>query len=205
MEGTIQTNERWEMTKIWMVMAATLVGLIAVQFPVAARQAAPGASFVAQTQNPQAFVALVTSGDKVLAYVCDGQKIAEWFRGRVENGRVSLVSTGGASRLEATFASGVWDGAVSLESDRRWAFRTSGASAPAGLYRSDDVLNGARYLGGWIVLNNGEQRGAVIGDGSTRPGARLIVSAARPSTSLANVGSLLPFLVTPEFVDSIVQ
>lgn len=193
------------MTRIWMVMMASLVGLIAGQFPVTAVQTASGASFVAVTQNPQVFVAIVTSGDKVLAYLCDGEKIAEWFRGRAEGGRVSLTSTGGASRLEATFNGGVWDGAVTLPGDRRWSFRAEGAASPAGLYRSDDVLNGARYLGGWVVLGNGDQRGAVIGDGSTRPGRTVSFASVKPSTSLENLGSLLPFLVTPEFVDSVVQ
>jgi hypothetical protein len=72
------------------------------------------------------------------------------------------------------------------------------------LYRSDDVVNSARFLGGWVVLENGEQRGAVIGGGSTRPGAALRVSA-NPTFALVGVGSLLPFLVTPEFVEKVVE
>jgi hypothetical protein len=190
--------------KILKTMVVSLLLALAAHSPTNAQQAATGATFVAVTENPQAFVAVVTSGDKTLAYVCDGEKIAEWFRGRAINGGVSLTSTGGASKLEAKFAGGVWTGTVTLEGDISWAFKASPTAAPAGLYRSDDVLNSARFLGGWIVLGNGDQRGAVIGGGSTRPGAALKVSE-RPTVTLSGVGSLLPFLVPPAFVDQVVE
>jgi hypothetical protein len=192
------------MAKIWKTVVVSFLVVLAAYAPTSAQQAASGATYVAATQNPQAFVAIVTSGDKTLAYVCDGDKIAEWYRGRAVNGSLSLTSTGGASKLTAKLDGGVWDGAITLEGDRSWTFRALTASAPAGLYRSDDVLNSARFLGGWVVLGNGDQRGAVIGGGSTRPGAAFSVSA-KPTFSLAGVGSLLPFLVTPEFVEKVVE
>jgi hypothetical protein len=192
------------MTKLWKTVIVTLLGLLVAHAPTNAEQAAPGATFVAATQNREALVAIVTSGDKTLAYVCDGEKVAEWYRGRAVAGAVNLTSTGGASKLEAKLDGGVWDGVITLEGDRRWTFRASSAAAPAGLYRSDDVINGARFLGGWVVLENGDQRGAVIGGGSTRPGAAFS-ARGKPTFSLAGVGSLLPFLVTPEFVDQVVE
>ncbi len=192
------------MTKIWKTVVVSLLVVFAVYAPTSAQRAATDTTFVAVTQNPQAFVAIVTSGDKTLAYVCDGEKIAEWYRGRAVDGSVSLTSTGGASKIQAKLNADVWEGTITLEGDRNWAFKASRASAPAGLYRSDDVLNSARFLGGWVVLDDGQQRGAVIGGGSTRPGAALSVSA-NPTFSLAGIGSLLPFLVTPAFVDQVVE
>ncbi len=190
--------------KILKTVVVSLLVVLAVYAPTNAQQAATGATFVAVTENPQAFVAIVTSGDKTLAYVCDGEKIAEWYRGRAVNGSVSLTSTGGASKLTAKRNGDVWEGLVTLEGDRNWAFKAATTSAPAGLYRSDDVLNSARFLGGWVVLDNGDQRGAVIGGGSTRPGAALAVNG-KPTFMLKGIGSLLPFLVTPAFVDQVVE
>jgi hypothetical protein len=192
------------MEKIWKTVVVSLLVVFAVYAPTSAQQAVTGATFVAVTQNPQAFVAIVTSGDKTLAYVCDGEKIAEWYRGRAVNGSISLTSTGGASKIQAKLNGDVWEGVIALEGDRNWAFKAAGATSPAGLYRSDDVLNSARFLGGWVVLNNGDQRGAVIGGGSTRPGRTLSLEA-KPTVTLSEVGSLLPFLVTPAFVDQVVE
>lgn len=191
------------MAKIWVAFVVLLVGSFAAQ--VLAQASASGGVFVAATQNREAFVGIVTSGDKLLGYVCDGEKIAEWFRGRADAaGQVSLNSTSGSSKLEAKLDGGVWDGAIILGGNQRLSFRASASSSPAGLYRSDDVVNSLRYLGGWIVLENGEQRGAVIGDGSTRPGRTLELGLA-PSYTLTGVGSLKPFLVTPEFVNRAVE
>jgi hypothetical protein len=68
------------MTQIWKTVVVSLLVLLTAYAPTGAQPAASGATYVAATQNPQAFVAIVTSGDKTLAYVCDGEKIAEWYR-----------------------------------------------------------------------------------------------------------------------------
>jgi hypothetical protein len=50
------------------------------------------AGFAGAFPGSQAFVALVRDGQGVLAYVCDDQATAEWFRGEVQNGALDLTA-----------------------------------------------------------------------------------------------------------------
>lgn len=45
------------------------------------------------------------------------------------------------------------------------SFSAGAASEPAGLYRGEQTLDGVDYVGGWIVLPNGEERGLIRGGG----------------------------------------
>lgn len=74
---------------------AALAALIAMML------AGPGASsalartgrvgYDGTVRGTHAFVAVVTHGSRVTAYVCDSQAIAQWFKGSLKAGKATLT------------------------------------------------------------------------------------------------------------------
>jgi hypothetical protein len=124
------------------------------------------AAFVGTVSGSRAFVAMAVSNSRVIAYVCDSRRIAHWFRGPVRGGKATLAS--GGYVLRAIIGPHRARGSVSFP-DRAGdahAFTADMAAKPAGLYRGEKTVAGTRYLGGWIILPDGRQRGEVV-SGST--------------------------------------
>jgi hypothetical protein len=172
---------------------------------LAASQAAPiNGNYVAEVTGPAGsnpFVAVVTTQDRAIAYICDGEVLAEWFRADLQAGGLfEAGSTSKKSGMTAQVNAGSVVGVITLESGKVIQFRATPADGTAGLYRSDDNINNQRFLGGWVVLPNGEQRGAVIGGGSTRPGRKLEFRTGFVGANLPELDLLQPFQVTPEFL-----
>jgi hypothetical protein len=162
--------------------------------------AAPAGSFVGRVDDSEAFVAVVTFGDgRALAYVCDSETIAEWFRGEVQRGQLDLASTAGA-RLQGMLGPDGWRGSFTAASGAAQTFAAEPASGDAGLYRAEATLAEANYVGGWILLPGGEQRGAIksITDGTsnTRSLVTALFSPSQPAVSVPNLGTF-----TVQFID----
>lgn len=109
--------------------------------------------------NVKLAVALSSSGQRVIAYICDGGPAVEWFKGAVVNNMVNLTAPSG-DRLSATLTAQAVTGTVIFKSgphtsNESFPF-TANAIAPGqnevGLYRSAQTFGGVNYLGGWIVL-----------------------------------------------------
>ncbi len=47
-------------------------------------------------------------------------------------------------------------------------FNVQQADEPAGLYRAEASIDGVAYVGGWIDLPNGEERGLISGGGKVQ-------------------------------------
>lgn len=189
-------------------MQKMMLFLVGILMLLAGSQAAPiNGNYVAEVAGPvgsNPFVAVVTTQDKAIAYICDGEVLAEWFRADLQAGGLfEARSTTKKSGITAQVNAGSVVGAITLESGKVIQFRAAPADGTAGLYRSDDNINNERFLGGWVVLPSGEQRGAVIGGGSTRPGRTLEFRTGFVGVSLPNLGLLQPFQVTPEFLTSL--
>ena len=132
-------------------------------------------SFVGQVQNSDIFIAIVITNNEILAYVCDGVEVAEWFRGSMpESGWLELISKKGW-KLQASMSRSSAIGSLVMENSKPMAFLALPAEGKAGLYRASSTKDGIKYVGGWIVNANGDQRGAVIGGGTFQAEATLDV------------------------------
>jgi serine/threonine-protein kinase len=142
------------------------IALVGSGFAAAQPQAPARASYVGKVTGTRAFVAVVVRDSRVTAYVCDSRKIAHWFSGSVRGGKATLVSRGYVLRI--TVGSRRTTGSVSFPGAAGVAhgFSAAKSARPAGLYRGAKTVGGRRYLGGWIILPDGRQRGEVI-SGST--------------------------------------
>lgn len=127
-----------------------------------AREAA--ASFATAVEGSDAFVGAVVDqeDDRVMAYVCDGKSVASWFTGRAaDDGTISLTSADG-TRLSGRVAGDRLTGSLVLPNGGTTLnFSAPEVTSPAGLYRSKSQLRGEPAVGGWVVLEDGRQRGAV--------------------------------------------
>ena len=154
---------------------------------------------VGRVAGSDAFIAVVSTGSKALAYVCDGAKVSLWFTGAVKQGGLLEVTQASGAKLTANLAAQSVVGTLELEAGRVLNFRTEPVKDTAGLYRARTTLGGSSYLGGWIVLPDGEQRGNVVGGGTLFE--RVLLNQNPVQASLPNLGPLEPFLVTPAWVE----
>jgi hypothetical protein len=142
------------------VLLTGIVGALLVTTWLARPKQALSMVFVGKIPESRVFIAIAFQGSQVLAYVCDGQNIAEWFKGlaKVQN-TLELKSKNGAV-LVATLDAQSARGSLELPIGN-FAFAAIPARDQAALYRAE--RNGTqKAVAGWIVLANGEQRGAVV-------------------------------------------
>jgi hypothetical protein len=124
-------------------------------------------SYVGTVEGTKAYIALVSSGGQVSGYVCDGTPKAVdvyfWLdTAKITDGSADLVSRRGDPLGEATFEDGEATGEVKVDG-KSHSFTAEAASGEAGLYRGirGKVGESGTVEAGWIVLNNGTQRGGV--------------------------------------------
>jgi hypothetical protein len=125
------------------------------------------------------------------------------FLGVLAGGVFEARSTSQKTRITAQITGRSVVGAITLEDGQVLSFRAKPATGNAGLFRSDDLIENQRWLGGWVVLADGDQRGAVIGMGSTRPGRKLEFVDGVAGVNLPGAGALKPFQVTAAFLASL--
>jgi hypothetical protein len=125
-----------------------------------------GAGYVGTVGGSRAFVAIVVRDGHITAYVCDSKRIARWFKGTARGGRATLTSGGFVLRVKIgprrTSGSVRFPGNAGLAH----GFTADRDAGAAGLYRGVKRLAGKRYLGGWIILPDGRQRGEVVSGSS---------------------------------------
>jgi len=139
--------------------------------------------FAGRTEDRNVFIVLGGSAGKVRAYVCDGNgdkvSLAAWFEETMSSDTIDVENDGGV-RIQASYTAKSATGTVTLTSGRKLAFTIPKATGPAGAYVANKTVSGVEYIGRWVVLNDGETRGAVA---VNNPSKRLI--APGPQTDLA--------------------
>jgi hypothetical protein len=148
-------------------LAALISTLMTVPAAASASARARPVGYVGTVPGTHAFVSVVTQGSHVSAYVCDSKRIAQWFKGSLKAGNATLTSSAGYV-LRVTIGNGQASGSLRLPGagGTVHSFNSLRATKPAGLYRGTTTVAGKRYVGGWIILSDGRQRGEVIAGAS---------------------------------------
>lgn len=134
-------------------------------------------TYVGYTDDGGASVAVIIDGTEAIAYVCDGASSEAWLTGTAADGRLEL--TGDRGTLSAAYDGSVVAGETTVDG-QTWTFTIEQVAAPDGLYRfADTISGGAEVVGGWIVLPDGNQVGAVSVDGQTQPAAPIDVGTGQ--------------------------
>ncbi|MDQ3880865.1 MAG: hypothetical protein M3295_07330 [Chloroflexota bacterium] len=153
-----------------------------------------GEVFAGTVDGIDAYIALVSDGTRLIGYVSDGNALSTWFSGTVHGDSIALVSRSDDPLGEGT-VSGDASGEILIGGERH-PFNAPAVSDTAGLYRAV-ATNGDESVAeaGWIVLENGSQRGAVNietkrgTDATVRP-ARAIDPADPREVALAGFGAV---------------
>ena len=157
-----------------MALLALLIGVPGSA--AASRQAhiAGHAGYVGTVSGTRAFVAVVERGSRVTAYVCDSGRIAQWFEGTVSAGRSKITSRGGYV-LQVSFGHGPATGSLRFpgKAGALHHFTAASDARPAGLWRGSKTVDGKTFVGGWIILPDGRQRGEIL-SGSTDVGSPIL-------------------------------
>lgn len=145
-------------------------------------------TFVGYVENSDAFIALTQLDGQVLAYVCNGRDVATWLRGSARGDALDLNS--GEARLQAAYDGTGFTGTFTSAHGGSHPFRARPAAQGAGFYRAAQTVAGLSYVGGWIVLGDGQQRGAVKAGGVLVGGTLAPLDPERPTVELPGGGAL---------------
>jgi len=121
-------------------------------------------SYVGQISGSDIFIGVVNNNGSLTAYVCDGTETkvnkSEWFKGTASNNSFNLPSANGASLTGEITTDGI-TGTLTEANGQPISFTLGLSTGDAGVYRAELTNGNGTYIGGWIVLPSGEQRGAV--------------------------------------------
>jgi hypothetical protein len=156
-------------------------------------------SFVGAVSESDAYVAVVvgTKGD-ALAYVTDGAWSVDWLDGRL-TGRTAMLSNEGGATLDARFRGDTVTGSFTRPQNPALEFTARRNDAPSGLYRAMQDFPDGRYVGGWVVLPDGTERGAVRRYETPLAPGEVDATTFKPGDATFTVpgGVLRPELVRP--------
>jgi hypothetical protein len=127
-------------------------------------------SFVGPVEGTDAFIGIGTAaeGAQVVAYLSDGDpgqlgrkgSTSEWFVGTGAGDELNLTSRNGV-QLQGRIEGDAARGTLTFQGGRVLEFTAERARGDeAGLYREEARAGDAAYLLGWIVLNDGKERGS---------------------------------------------
>ncbi|WP_157518834.1 hypothetical protein [Herbidospora mongoliensis] len=103
-------------------------------------------------------IAISIRNGKVVGYFCDGQ-IEAWLKGTAEDNTVTLE--GKDTLVTAALRGGKAQGRIEFK-NKSWRFSAATVKKPSGLYRATAQVRGARVVGGWIKLPNGQSVGRIM-------------------------------------------
>jgi hypothetical protein len=118
--------------------------------------------FVGSLPGTNAFIALTTDNGASLSYVCDSDQTSAWFAGPLASPTALDLANPNGDHLSASLSPSGASGTVTL-AGKPFPFTAAPASGDAGLFRAEQQVNGTKVVGGWIVNQAGEQRGALQG------------------------------------------
>lgn len=120
-------------------------------------------TFVGRVDGTDAYVAVVTDGDEVLAYLCDSEKLWNYLDGSQDDDRITAGDDTAAVLLDATLDGDTISGTVTLPTDgSSHAFTAVAATGEAGLFTLEQESAESVGQGGWIRLADGSVRGKQV-------------------------------------------
>ncbi len=172
--------------------AATLPPELAAQVTAGLPPAGPVVSFTGKVPGTNAYLAVVSRGGQVEAYLCDSDKVSAWLTGTLRGSALRAANAKNDVAFTAKRTGSTLAGTLTL-AGKSYKVTTKLGSYPAGLYRADYVTTANLYAKtGWIVLPDGTQRGATLV-------AAAIEAAPNLSTATLQVavGAAVPAVAVP--------
>ncbi len=157
LEPTLSTSKpKTAWTRVALIGLTCLIALIGIfNFPKASIPEIRTV-FIGRIPNSDAVIAIATKERRVLAYVCDGKKISEWFKGAIsDDNSLELQSKSGANLIVQINQKSA-QGTLEL-STGNYVFSALPTREKAAFYRSE----GVNRVAGWVILPNGTTKSAI--------------------------------------------
>jgi hypothetical protein len=139
----------------------------------------PATSFVGAIEGTELYIGVIRRGESVEAYVCDGAQTAAWFTGTAAGSQLSAANE--RITLTASESAAGLAGSVTIDGTD-FGFNAVPSAYPADVWQAFGLADNGEFLrGGWIVLPDGTQRGAVKSGSTIVSTAALDVSTAAPA------------------------
>jgi hypothetical protein len=90
---------------------------------------------------------------------------------------------------------------VTLDDGSSHPFAVRGATGKAGIYRGEVEADGAAWVGGWIVLRGGAQRGALTGPQGVVAAPAIAAGAASQAVQAEGAGTIQVRRIFAPWVD----
>ena len=90
----------------------------------------------------------------------DGEFSVDWLHGPLADGELTATNEGGGS-LTATIDGDTARGTFVRPGEDALDFTAELVEEPAGLYRATATFDDGYYIGGWVILPDGAQRGSI--------------------------------------------
>lgn len=151
---------------LWLATSLALAGCTS--------SVAPARSLVGVVDGTDAYVALVATDARFVAYVCDSARVALWIDGALDaEGRFEATVDG--ATLRGALGPDRVTGTVTLEGVAHAFAATDAGAEHAGLWTAEVATDAEILRGGWVVRDTGEQRGAFVGrtSGAVTPASTL--------------------------------
>lgn len=113
----------------------------------------PADTYLGSVDGTNAYIAVVVSGDKAVAFVCDGATTWAWPAGSFDNSRLALADPNGTT-VDAQLEGSTVTGTVQINGTDH-AFTAAPAQTNEGVYRTALDENGQTFTVGWIVREEG--------------------------------------------------
>lgn len=140
-------------------------------------------NYASAIPGTNAYIGLATRGAFVEGYICDGDKIAVWFKGTLKNGNITASNVIGNVVLKGKATSSGFVGEVNL-GGKEIGLTTPKVTYPNGLWRAVNSADSKIVKAGWVLLADGTQRGAKVTAGLVGS-----VDALVPGTQGVDTGS----------------
>jgi hypothetical protein len=153
---------------------------------------ASGGTWVGPVQASDAFVAIVSDGEQIVAYVCDNGTVGTWFFGSDGSAPHQQLVARGGSLLDVTL--GTRATGTFTHAGRVYSFEARAAKRPV-LFRADANAAGTGVLAGWI--QNGDESRGTLALGSTLQTAPTLQTTVPVNLNLTQL-VLTPAPMTPD-------
>lgn len=100
----------------------------------------------------------------VIVYLCDSREVSQWISGEISGQEGTLQA--GDSSAEVTITDNEVSGMVALDGGEPQPFSAEAAADDAGVYLAELSQGGLDSRLGWVILNDGRQRGPLDGKGN---------------------------------------
>jgi hypothetical protein len=132
----------------------------------------------------------------IVVYLCDNADVSTWFFGQTTSGSVALENDNIHVQLslgEESVSGTVERRDLAPQQFPQYSFEAQRAVGDAGLYRAEETIDGQDYVGGWVVLNNLEQQGAITLGGQVIENPTLDVTTGQAETSVGTFSTVRCF------------